>query len=219
MAKKDFNLVKIVTGVGRLSFAHLKERHAFDEGKAKYQATIIIPKEDGLTLEKFEDAYEELYDLERKDTFRNVPLTHRDVWKPFRDGDDYLLENPEREDYADSMFFTAKSASQPKCFDSDGSEIWDYDEVYSGCYVRAVVKMYAYNNKGKKGFGLLLDSIKKIDDGERFGGSTASADDYEDEDDRPRRKTAKPARRASGGVDFKKTRRGYTPPYEDDDLI
>ena len=50
-------------------------------------------------------------------------------------------------------------------------------EFYTGCYCIAKVRAFYYNNEGRKGIALGLNSITKLKDGVRFGGGpqTASA--------------------------------------------
>ena len=80
---------------------------------------------------------------------------------------------------------TAKSTSRPGVVDADKIEILDAEEVYSGCYGRASITFYPYNTSSN-GIAAALNNIQKLEDGERLGGSRASAeedfaDDYEDD--------------------------------------
>ena len=52
--------VKVITGKTRLSYAHVWEPVAQNEGqKPKYSVSVIIPKEDKETIEKINKAIEE----------------------------------------------------------------------------------------------------------------------------------------------------------------
>jgi hypothetical protein len=59
-------------------------------------------------------------------------------------------------------------------------EIADPNEIYSGCYVQAVLNLYAYNKNGNSGIGASLLGIRKIKDGEPLTGSHVSDDDFDD---------------------------------------
>lgn len=56
----------------------------------------------------------------------------------------------------------------------------DPEEVYSGCYVQAVLTLYVYNTSGNKGIGVSLNAIRKIKDGERLAGTVVSESDWDD---------------------------------------
>ena len=60
--------------------------------------------------------------------------------------------------------------------------------MYSGCYGRASINFYPYSVNGNKGVGVGLNNVQKLTDGERLGGSRATAesdfgDGFEDSDD------------------------------------
>ena len=104
------------------------------------------------------------------------------LWDPLQDGDDKADTNPE---YADCWFVTAKSNSRPGVVDAEKVEIMDPEEIYSGCYGRASITFYPYN-KSSNGIGAALNNVQKLSEGERLGGSRASAeddfaDDFEDD--------------------------------------
>ena len=56
------------------------------------------------------------------------------------------------------------------------------DEVYSGCYAKVKVALFAYSASGNRGIGASLEVIQKVRDGERLGGSGSGLDGFEDED-------------------------------------
>ena len=45
-----------------------------------------------------------------------------------------------------------------------------------------MIVCYPFNNKAK-GFGFYLNSLMKMDDGERLGGFEVNVDDYDEEED------------------------------------
>ena len=86
------------------------------------------------------------------------------------------------------LFLNANSTRKPGIVDKDLNEILDPDEVYSGCWGRVSINFYPFNTNGNKGVGAGLNNVQKLKDGERLGGSAASAeddfsDDYEDDED------------------------------------
>lgn len=56
------------------------------------------------------------------------------------------------------------------------------DEIYPGCFCRATVTVYTYENKGK-GAAVGLMNLQKVGDGARIDGRTDAAGDFEDEVD------------------------------------
>ena len=64
-----------------------------------------------------------------------------------------------------------------------GLPVMDQDEVYSGCYAKVKVALFAYSASGNRGIGASLEVIQKVRDGERLGGSGSGLDGFEDEGD------------------------------------
>lgn len=184
------NPLKVVLGKHRLSYVHLKTPTAFEEGNTpKYSVTVLIPK-DHPDVAKIEAAIKASYNANKESTFKGTPLTSPKMHNPLRDGDEYVADKPDATEYKGMFYLKATSTSQPAVYDNDKQELFDLDEVYSGCYARAVIVCFPFNNVSK-GHGFYLNSVMKIADGERLGGFTASADDYEDEDDAPAPKRTK----------------------------
>lgn len=177
--KKD--PAKVVTGTHRISYVHVKEATAFNgEGDPKYDVTLLIPK-DHPDVKKVKEAINNVYKANKESVFNGTPLTSPKMWNPLRNGEEWLEEHPEAKEYEGCYFLKASSKSRPAVFDADKQEILDLDEVYSGCYCRASIKAYAFNNKSK-GIGFFLNSLMKTKDGERLGGVDVDPDDFDEED-------------------------------------
>jgi len=57
-------------------------------------------------------------------------------------------------------------------------------EFYGGCFARAVVTIKAYDKNGGRGVSAWLDSLQKLEDGEKFGAPPTDPDaDFSDSDD------------------------------------
>ena len=179
--KKDpFKVV--LKNTHRVSYVHVKEPSSFEEdGDKKYDVTFLI-KKDSTDVDKIKAAIKAAYVANKESLFKGLPLSSPKLWNPLRDGDEWLEDHPEAVEYEDCYFLKAASRIQPKVYDTDKQEIIDLDEVYSGCYCRGVIRCYPFNNKSK-GFGFYLNSLMKMEEGERLGGFEADPDDYDEDDE------------------------------------
>lgn len=164
---------KVKTGKCRLSYAHLFERY---ENSGKYQCQLLIPKDDKASISVIKEAIEAAKaDGKARLWNGKIPSNYRG---PLCDGDD-----KDEEAYAGMFFLNAKTDRKPQVVDLDRDDIFNAEEVYSGCYVRATVVFYPYSNEGK-GVAVLLNNVQKLADGDPLGGGTTSAaDDFDDDDE------------------------------------
>ena len=171
---------KVVTGKVRLSFCQLFEPKAIDGGAPKYSVTLLIPKSDTDTVGKIKAAINEAADLFRKKN--GAAALPANPIHPLHDGDG--TKPSTGEPYGPEckgcyvMAVSCGENQKPPIFDSFRNPITDPGEVYSGCYGRASINFYGYNNR-KKGIGAGLLAIQKLHDGEPFG-TVGSADDFND---------------------------------------
>ncbi len=83
----------------------------------------------------------------------------------------------------DMIFFSmANSKRRPQILDVSGNAITseNSEEFYAGCWARASVNPYAFNNIGK-GLAIGLGNIQKLGDDESFEGFTSAEDDFGDD--------------------------------------
>ena len=176
---------KVVTGLVRFSYCNIFRSRVFTEGQdAKYSICLLIPKKDKKTLDKIQEAMDAA--IEDGIASKWGGKTPKNLHLPLRDGDEERAD--EAPEYEGMMFLNANSTSKPGIVDADRNEILDPDEVYSGCWGRASINFFPYDNHGNRGVGVGLNNIQKIKDGERLGGARASAekdfdDDFEDTDE------------------------------------
>jgi hypothetical protein len=170
---------KIVTGKVRFSFCNIWEPKASqDGGDPKYSVTLLIPKSDTATLNKIKEAIKEAREAFCQKNGASAlpanPIT------PLHDGDGTKPSTgePYGPECKGCYVISVSSKQKPVIVDAFRNEITDPAEVYSGCYGRASINFYGYNNK-KKGIGAGLLSIQKLSDGEPFG-TVGSADDFDD---------------------------------------
>ena len=178
MSKNYITPTKVITGLNtRWSYANVWEAKSINGGTPKFSVSLIIPKDDTVTVNKIKAAIQSAYEegqSKLKGSGKTVPALS--VLKtPMRDGD---LERPDDEAYANSYFINANSAATPGIVDADRQPIIDRSEVYSGVYGRASINFYAFNSNGNKGIACGLNNLQKIKDGEPLGGKSRAEDDF-----------------------------------------
>ncbi len=168
---------KVVTGVVRLSYAHIWEPASINGGDEKYSVSLIIPKSDTKTIKAIQDAVEQAKQDGKAKFGGKIPANLK---LPLRDGD---IERPDDEAYADSYFINANSKDKPQIVDAKVQRILDQSEVYSGCYARVSITLYAFNSNGNRGIACGLGNIQKVADGDSLGGRSRAEDDFTALDD------------------------------------
>lgn len=165
---------KVTTGKVRLSYAHIFEPHAMNEGQeAKYSVSVIISKSDKETLKAIKEATEQAKKDGASKWGNKIP---GNLKTPLRDGD---VEREDDEAYKGCYFLNASSKNKPGVVDANVQPVLDATEVYSGCYARLTLNFYAYNASGNKGIAAGLGNIQKLEDGEPLGGFTRAEDDFD----------------------------------------
>lgn len=174
---------KVITGPNtRFSYLNANEPKSINGSIPKYSASLIIPKEDTVTINKIKSAIEQAYkegESKLKGNGKSVPALST-LKTPLRDGD---LERPDDEAYKNAYFVNANSPHKPGVVDGNRQEIIDTSELYSGIYGRASITFYAFNSNGNKGIACGLNNLQKLRDGEPLGGRTRAEDDFATEDD------------------------------------
>lgn len=167
----------------RLSFPHLFQAHAMEEGQEKkFGATFIFPNEqkgklytgemgkkepEGNICEKIEKLIERLAldQFKKKVHFKSC----------LRDGN----EKPDMDGYGDGvMFLTASSKTRRQVVDRDVQiPITEEDgKIYAGCYVNASVRLWVQDNKWGKRVNAELRAVQFVKDGDSFGAAPVNAE-------------------------------------------
>jgi hypothetical protein len=175
--KGNSELVKVITGKCRVSYANLNEPKSINGGKPKYSVSIIIPKSDTDTLGKIQAAIQAAYtegESKLKGNGKIVPPLVS-LKTPLRDGD---VDRPADEAYENSFFVNANSDEAPGIVDRAKIPILDRSEIYSGMYARFSINFFAFNNNGSKGIACGLNHVQKLSDGTPLGGKSRAEDDF-----------------------------------------
>ena len=175
----------------RLSFPALftPEKNTNDNGEVRksWKASFLMDKDKHADLiEQIEDTIEDVI----ADKWGKNPPKLKAEKKCLRDGDDEDYDG-----YADMMYLSARSYSRPPVVDRDRSPLVEEDgKPYAGCYVNAVVHLWAQDNDNGKRVNASLEAVQFVKDGDAFGRAPVDVDeefddiDDGDEDEAPRRK-------------------------------
>lgn len=182
-AKGKGKRVRLLTPVFRACFVNVfnKARQMEDSsGEPKYEITMVFDKAylkknpdelarfnamraaaDAACLDKFKKPIKDV----KFSTFHN----------PFRDG----AEKEHLGGFGEgTLFVKASSKMKPGIVGPDRvTPIDDADAVYPGCYMRATVGFYGFDNR-MKGVGCGLNNLMFVRDGERLDGRTDPSEDF-----------------------------------------
>ena len=170
---------KVVTGMVRFSYANVWEPKSINGSDEKYSVSLIIPKTDKKTIAQIEAAIEAAKQEGKAKFGGKIPANLK---LPLRDGN---IDRPEDEAYKNAYFINANSKERPGIVDRSVKPILDQSEFYSGCYGRASITFYAFNQNGNKGIACGLQNLQKLLDGEPLSARSRAEDDFatfEDED-------------------------------------
>jgi len=179
----------MVTTRFRASYVHLLEPWTGDEDKdPRYGMQMIFDKKDPWLKEA--KARVKAIAVEAFGPNAVRLLQTGKLKNPFRDGDD---ERPGDDVYEGMVFINANGAyagkKPPGLINQkkrDIRKMENPEEVfYSGCYARAEIKFYPFDQAGGKGIACYLFNVQKLAEGESLSGGR-SADqvfDEADEDD------------------------------------
>lgn len=170
---------KVITGIVRLSYAHVWAPVSINGGTEKYSVALVIPKSDTKTINAINKAIDAAIE-DGIGKFGGKKPSKAALKLPLRDGD---AERPDDEVYKGCYFVNANSTTAPQIVDKNVQPILDQNEVYSGCYARVSINFYAFNSSGNKGIACGLGNIQKIRDGEPLSGKSSAEDDFETIDD------------------------------------
>jgi hypothetical protein len=172
---------KLVTPIFRVSFPAVFEAKSFDGGAPKFSVSAIWDPSKFTAAEKqLWQAMLDLADevsLERfKKKMSQLPPNFK---RALRDG----AEKAELAGYGEGkQFANLSSKMRPGLIGIDRQPILDAEDFYPGCYARATITAYSYDNKGK-GVAFGLQNLMKVKDGERLDSRTDANEDFADTSD------------------------------------
>ena len=161
----------------RLSFPNLFVAKAFkDNPKPKFDAAFLIPKKDPQVLEIQKAMVAVATDKWGAKAAQILGMLERDDKLCMHDGD-----RKDYDGYAGNYFIRASNEVQPTLLTADRIKLTqDNGLIYSGCYVNAIISIYAQDNGFGKRINANLGGVQFASDGQAFkGGRPASVDEFE----------------------------------------
>lgn len=180
----EMNGTKVVTGKVRFSFVNVFEAKAFGEGQTpKYSVMLLIPKSDVGAIDRMKKAIDAAAQKAVSTKFGGrLPAVLKTTLKDAdKDTDQDGMLFAEKWDYTKGHYIlNVSSKNQPQIVDAQLNPIINPVEFYSGCYGRASINFFAYNNQGNKGISAGLNNLQKLEDGEPLGSITTAEQDFAD---------------------------------------
>lgn len=166
------NQSKLVTPPTRGSFVALdkpKRVVGDDSSEPRYQMLLALPKDD-----PFWKKAEAAVIAAAKAKWGEIPKKFKN---PIKDGD----EEGEYDNLKGCYFINASNTRRPGVIDKNRQPIIDAEELYSGAWYHASVRVYAWQHStGGKGCSFSLNNVMKVKDDERFDGGTSAEEDFAD---------------------------------------
>jgi hypothetical protein len=163
---------KIKIHNARLSFPSLFRKAQFQGDETKYEATLMLHKEDHAdTIVEIQNAIK----AGIKEHLKGAKVPSDKIC--LKDGDE-----SGRDEYEGHFTLKAANNKRPKVIDRDKTPLTEDDnKPYSGCYVNAVVDLWYQNNGYGKRVNANLLGVQFYKDGDPFeSGSVADDDDFEE---------------------------------------
>ena len=157
----------------RFSYCHVfQPRKNEQSGKMKYDCCLIVSKDDTQAVQLINEAIEGAKAL-YKEKFGAPKGRLKTV---VHDGDE---DRPDDDTFAGKLYINASSNRKPGVKMIEAGmlvDCLDEEEFYSGVKGAAGLRFYPYNNAGNTGISCNLDNLLKLEDGDRIGGGSMSAD-------------------------------------------
>jgi len=187
--------VTYVTPAFRLSYPALFEAVAVlgDETKKKFSATMLFPKKTvaeslkgakhaastWLPYDNLMGLWQEVQKVARGNFGPDVDFKTLKLPK-FRDGDKPKQNGKIDDNEKGYIVLRASSETRPDCLRQDKTRITDPNELFPGCWVRAVLSIAPFTHKiGGRGVTMYLNGIQKLADDTTFSSRPRAEDEFD----------------------------------------
>lgn len=172
--------MKVTTPDFRAAFPNVFRARKNDlNGKDEYSITALFPAGADLTALKkaAQEALAKKFGSDQKKWPQNLRTPFRDQGDREKTNDEGKKVLPQGYEKG-SIYITLRSTQKPGVVDQNVQTIIDESEFYGGCWAKASVSAYAYDQKGNRGVSFGLGNIQKVKDGDAFGNRTKPEDDF-----------------------------------------
>lgn len=178
MSETKTDRVSVMTPEAMLGFHSLFHAKAIEEGKEPTFNCTLIFSPDAQKTPEFAAMKAAAAAAATKKWGANVPSGLRNPFRPCAEKPKYFS------DLGDGwLYINCSTKQRPGVVKPQGNgtvPVLDENEVYSGCFVRATLSPYAYDQKGNKGVSFGLGNVLKARDGERRGGRPTADQEFGD---------------------------------------
>jgi hypothetical protein len=170
---------QVLTPEFRVSYPKVFKAERNDlNGKDEFSLVALFPK--GADLSALKAAAKAACEKKWGTDAKKWPKNLRD---PFRKQDDRAKEDDDGNSYlpdgyvAGAVYLNLKSTKRPGLVDAKVQDIIDESDFYGGCYARAQINAFAYEQKGNAGVSFGLNHVQKLRDGDSFGSAARNPSD------------------------------------------
>lgn len=171
---------KVNTPEFRVAFpAVFKPKRNDLNGKDEYSLVALFPKGADLSgLKKAaQEALEKKFGADKAKWPKNLRSPFRDQGDREKENDEGVMTLPQGYEKG-AIYLNLRSGQRPGVVNHNVEDIIDESEFYGGCWARASVNAYAYDQKGNRGVAFGLGNIQKLKDDDAFGNRTKPEEDF-----------------------------------------
>jgi len=170
---------KLVTEEFRSSFAFVHEARAMNEGdEPKYSIQMIFDKSNDKAIKGIVQVLANAAAIKwGEDTSKWPKMKYNPMTVDTEMDEEGNLDMVEKHLHG-KCTLNARNKNKPGLVGPDAKPLMDADDFYSGCFARASLGCFAYENSGNKGVSLSLNNLMKTKDGDRLDGHSKAEDDF-----------------------------------------
>jgi hypothetical protein len=188
-AKKSISGKKIKLNRVRLSFPTLHKADVpkgYDSSQPAFSASFLLDPTDAENKAILKQVNAEIQGL-IKQAWGTKPLKMKPI-ECFGKGEMFTNKTSKEvyDGYHGQYVVAAKNYKRPTLLDRDKTQLTPDEaeqRLYAGCYVDAIINFWVQDNQYGEAIRCSLQGVRFREDGEEFGASGASADDFDDLND------------------------------------
>ena len=167
----------MITGLVRFSYLNAFEPKETPSGDMKYSASILLPKGDKKSIDEIKAAINKAVQA-GVDGNKFSKAQVNSLRLPLRDGDVEFDSGSRGPEYKGHYFINSSSKNKPGVVGPDAKPLFDAEGFFSGCFGRADINFFPYNQAGNRGIGVGLNNLMMVKEGERLDGRMKAEDAF-----------------------------------------